>query len=135
MKLNFLTMLLAFAALTMYQTACPQTDRETLERVNRILQEAPIFDGHNDLPWVIRKKFGGDVESYDISVRAQFDTDIPRLREGMILALEPMLNIGTPDVCILEDNWTVVTADGQLSAHFEHTVAIADQGGIVLSQM
>ena len=59
----------------------------------------------------------------------------PRLREGMILALEPMLNIGTPDVCILEDNWTVVTADGQLSAHFEHTVAVADQGGIVLSQM
>jgi methionyl aminopeptidase len=59
----------------------------------------------------------------------------PRLREGMVLALEPMLNIGTSDVCILSDNWTVVTADGKLSAHFEHTVAVTDQGGIVLSQL
>ena len=55
--------------------------------------------------------------------------------QGMVLALEPMLNIGTHDVRILEDNWTVVTADGQLSAHFEHTVAVANQGGLVLSQM
>jgi methionyl aminopeptidase len=59
----------------------------------------------------------------------------PRLREGMILALEPMLNMGTYDVHILGDNWTVVTADGKLSAHFEHTVAVAAQGGIVLSQL
>ena len=58
----------------------------------------------------------------------------PRLREGMVLALEPMLNIGTSDVRILPDNWTVETADGKLSAHFEHTVSVADQGGIVLSQ-
>ena len=58
----------------------------------------------------------------------------PRLREGMVLALEPMLNLGTADVEILSDNWTVVTADGSLSAHFEHTVAVTDQGGVVLSQ-
>jgi methionyl aminopeptidase len=58
----------------------------------------------------------------------------PRLREGMVLALEPMLNIGTADVQILSDNWTVVTVDGKLSAHFEHTVAVAEHGGIVLSQ-
>jgi methionyl aminopeptidase len=59
----------------------------------------------------------------------------PRLREGMVLALEPMVNIGTSDVCILSDNWTVVTADGKLSAHFEHTVAVTEQGGMVLSQL
>lgn len=59
----------------------------------------------------------------------------PRLREGMVLALEPMLNIGTSDVCILSDNWTVVTADGKLSAHFEHTIAVAEHGGIILSQL
>jgi methionyl aminopeptidase len=59
----------------------------------------------------------------------------PRLREGMVLALEPMLNIGTADVEILSDNWTVITADGSLSAHFEHTVAVMDQGGVVLSQL
>jgi len=58
----------------------------------------------------------------------------PRLREGMVLALEPMLNIGTADVQILSDNWTVVTVDGKLSAHFEHPVAVAEHGGIVLSQ-
>ncbi len=58
----------------------------------------------------------------------------PRLREGMVLALEPMLNVGTADVQILSDNWTVVTVDGKLSAHFEHTVAVAEHGGIVLSQ-
>lgn len=59
----------------------------------------------------------------------------PRLREGMVLALEPMLNVGTADVSILSDNWTVVTADGELSAHFEHTVAVSENGGIVLSQL
>lgn len=59
----------------------------------------------------------------------------PRLRAGMVLALEPMLNMGTCDVRILGDNWTVVTADGKLSAHFEHTVAITEQGGVVLSQL
>jgi methionyl aminopeptidase len=59
----------------------------------------------------------------------------PRLRKGMVLALEPMFNMGTCDVHILSDNWTVVTADGKLSAHFEHTVAVAEHGGIILSQL
>jgi methionyl aminopeptidase len=59
----------------------------------------------------------------------------PRLREGMVLALEPMLNMGTFDVRILDDNWTVVTMDGKLSAHFEHTVAVTEEGGVVLSQI
>ncbi len=59
----------------------------------------------------------------------------PRLRAGMVLALEPMVNAGTSDVQILQDNWTVVTADGRLSAHFEHTITIAEHGGIILSQL
>jgi methionyl aminopeptidase len=59
----------------------------------------------------------------------------PRLRQGMVLALEPMFNMGTCDVHILSDNWTVVTVDGKLSAHFEHTVAVAEHGGIILSQL
>jgi methionyl aminopeptidase len=58
----------------------------------------------------------------------------PRLRPGMVLALEPMLNMGTCEVQILSDNWTVVTADGRLSAHFEHTITVAEDGGIILSQ-
>ena len=59
----------------------------------------------------------------------------PRLREGMVLAIEPMVNIGGSDVCILEDNWTVVTADGTLSAHFEHTITVTEAGGVVLSTL
>lgn len=59
----------------------------------------------------------------------------PRLREGMVLALEPMLNLGTCDVHILKDNWTVVTNDGKSSAHFEHTITVAEQGGLILSQL
>jgi len=59
----------------------------------------------------------------------------PRLRAGMVLALEPMVNMGTSDVRILQDNWTVITADGRLSAHFEHTITVAEHGGIILSQL
>jgi methionyl aminopeptidase len=59
----------------------------------------------------------------------------PRLKAGMVLAIEPMVNIGDADVEILRDGWTVVTADGQLSAHFEHTVAITDEGPQVLTAL
>jgi methionyl aminopeptidase len=59
----------------------------------------------------------------------------PRLKAGMVLAIEPMVNIGHADVEILDDGWTVVTADGQLSAHFEHTVAITDEGAQILTAL
>ena len=51
----------------------------------------------------------------------------------MALAIEPMFNLGTPDTALLEDGWTVVTADGRVSAHFEHTVAITKDGPKVLT--
>jgi len=57
----------------------------------------------------------------------------PRLQAGMVLAIEPMINAGTADVELLEDGWTVVTADRRLSAHFEHTVAIGDEGPEILT--
>lgn len=50
----------------------------------------------------------------------------PRLAEGMVLAIEPMVNVGRPAVKVLPDGWTAVTKDGSLSAHFEHTVAVTD---------
>jgi methionyl aminopeptidase len=59
----------------------------------------------------------------------------PRLKVGMVLAIEPMVNVGHADVEILDDGWTVVTADGQLSAHFEHTVAITDEGPQILTAL
>lgn len=58
----------------------------------------------------------------------------PRLKEGMVLAIEPMVNMGHWDVKILGDNWTTVTADGSLSAHFEHSVAILGAGPRILSR-
>ncbi len=57
----------------------------------------------------------------------------PRLRTGMVLAIEPMVNAGTHEVRILEDGWTAVTADGMPSAHFEHCVAVREHGGEILS--
>ena len=58
-----------------------------------------------------------------------------RLREGMVLAIEPMLNVGGCEVEIKEDGWTAVTRDGSLAAHFEHSVAITKDGPVVLSQI
>jgi methionyl aminopeptidase len=58
-----------------------------------------------------------------------------RLREGMVLAIEPMVNAGGPDVRIKDDGWTAVTRDGSRSAHFEHSVAVTRNGPYVLSQL
>jgi len=57
----------------------------------------------------------------------------PRLRPGMTIAIEPMVNAGGPDVKVLNDGWTVVTKDGQLSAHFEHTVLITESEPEILT--
>jgi methionyl aminopeptidase len=56
-----------------------------------------------------------------------------RLKPGMVLAIEPMVNAGSYEVKTLEDGWTTVTKDGSLSAHFEHTVAITEDGPVILS--
>lgn len=58
----------------------------------------------------------------------------PRLRAGMVLAIEPMVNSKGPGVRVLEDKWTAVTADGGFSAHFEHTVAVTTNGPWILSE-
>jgi len=58
----------------------------------------------------------------------------PRLLEGMVLAIEPMVNVGAPAVRVLEDEWTAVTADGSDSAHFEHTVAVTADGPWILTR-
>jgi len=68
------------------------------------------------------------VPNYEMKERGR------RLRSGMVLALEPMINCGGWQTRILSDGWTVVTADGSLSAHFEHTVAITESGSRVLTQ-
>jgi len=57
-----------------------------------------------------------------------------RLREGMVLAIEPMVNSGNPGTRVLDDKWTAVTADGSYSAHFEHCVAVTKDGPVILTQ-
>ncbi len=57
-----------------------------------------------------------------------------RLREGMVLAIEPMVNFGKPGTKVLADKWTAVTADGSFSAHFEHCVAVMREGPMILTQ-
>ena len=58
----------------------------------------------------------------------------PKLREGMVLAIEPMVNAGGPGVRVLEDKWTAVTEDGRPSAHFEHCVAVTREGPLILTE-
>ena len=58
----------------------------------------------------------------------------PRLKAGMVLAIEPMINAGGAEVKVLKDGWTAVTVDGSYSAHFEHTVAITKDGPVVLTR-
>lgn len=57
----------------------------------------------------------------------------PRLKEGMVLAVEPMLTLGRPDIYIHDNNWTVDTVDGSLSAHFEHTIVVTADGYEILT--
>lgn len=85
-----------------------------------------------------------DFVGHGIGRRLHEDPQVPnfglpdrgiRLREGMVLAIEPMLNVGGAEVHVKEDGWTAVTSDGSLSAHFEHSVAIVERGPYVLSQL
>lgn len=66
---------------------------------------------------------------------ANFDTGVrgPRLKTGMVIAIEPMINMGTHKVRVLDDGWTAVTADGKPSAHFEHSIVVREDGGEILS--
>jgi len=58
----------------------------------------------------------------------------PRLRDGMVLAIEPMVNVGRPETRLLDDKWTAVTEDGSASAHFEHCVAVTRSGPVILTE-
>jgi methionyl aminopeptidase len=71
----------------------------------------------------------------DPQVPNYYDGPKPRLRPGLVIAIEPMLNMGTHEVQVLADGWTAVTKDRRLSAHFEHSVAITDGDPIVLSRL
>ncbi len=103
--------------------------------VSAAIQERVERDGFS----VVREFVG-----HGIGKRLHEDPQVPnygqrdrgvRLREGMVLALEPMVNAGRPEVVVKEDGWTAVTKDGSRSAHFEHSVAVTDSGPYVLSKI
>jgi methionyl aminopeptidase len=84
-----------------------------------------------------------DFVGHGIGVHMHEDPQVPnfgqagkgmKLRAGMVIAIEPMVNAGKPDVMVLEDGWTAVTADGSMSAHFEHSVAVTATGSRILTE-
>lgn len=105
----------------------------TLGDIGAAVQEMVEADGFS----VVREFVG-----HGIGTRMHEDPQVPnygqrgkgtKLREGMVIAIEPMVNIGKPEVQVLEDGWTAVTQDGSLSAHFEHTVAVTRDGALILT--
>jgi methionyl aminopeptidase len=102
--------------------------------ISRAIQEHAERHGYS----VVRKFVGHGIgaslhEGPEVPNYVQDDAS-PRLIEGMVLAIEPMLNAGTHEVKILRDGWTVITADRRPSAHFEHSVAVTADGPLVLSR-
>jgi methionyl aminopeptidase len=128
-------------------TALMTATRESLEKA--IAQCVP-GNRLGDIGWAVQSH----VEPQGFSVVRQFvghgigremheDPHVPnygeagkgrRLSAGLVVAIEPMINAGTAEVLVKDDGWTAVTKDGSLSAHFEHSVAITDEGPIVLSR-
>jgi len=106
-----------------------------LGEVSAAIQERVERDGFS----VVR-----DFVGHGIGKRLHEEPQVPnfgnrdrgvRLRDGMVLAIEPMVNFGEPGVVIKDDGWTAVTKDGKRSAHFEHSVAVTEKGPFVLSQL
>ncbi|HLJ90954.1 MAG TPA: type I methionyl aminopeptidase [Candidatus Angelobacter sp.] len=106
---------------------------KTIGDVGAAVQEYVESNGFS----VVREFVG-----HGIGTRLHEDPQVPnygtrghgtRLREGMVLAIEPMVNIGKPGARVLEDKWTAVTEDGSYSAHFEHCVAVTRNGPMVLT--
>ncbi|MFT7537949.1 MAG: methionyl aminopeptidase [Lysobacterales bacterium] len=122
----------------------------TRNSLERGIEKAVVGSKLTDISHAIQKY----VEKQDLSIVREFvghgigrnlheDPEVPNfgpanrgpeLKEGMVLAIEPMVNIGTRETKILEDGWTVVTQDGKPSAHFEHCVAITKDGPEILTE-
>jgi len=106
----------------------------TLGDIGAAVQEVVEAEGFS----VVR-----DFVGHGIGTRMHEDPQVPnfgergrgmKLREGMVLAIEPMVNAGKPGVEVLKDGWTAITQDGSMSAHFEHTVAVTATGAMVLTK-
>jgi len=104
-----------------------------LQAVSRAIQETSEREGFSVVRVFVGHGIGTDmhedpqITNYDTGDRG------PRLKSGMVLAIEPMVNAGTHEVRVLKDGWTAVTADGRPSAHFEHSIVVREHEADVLS--
>lgn len=127
------------------QELVENTEKALYEGIKQIKPGARIGDisnaietyAHNHNLSVVEELVG-----HGIGYEMHEDPDVPNfgkkesgpiLKEGMVLAIEPMLNLGSKEVCMLDDDWTIVTNDGYPSAHFEHTVAVTKDGYEILT--
>jgi methionyl aminopeptidase len=122
----------------------------TKEALSRSIEQAVLGKRISDISCAIEEcakesKFSviREFVGHGIGLNLHEDPQIPnfgqpgmgvRLKEGMVLAIEPMISAGRPDIEILSDGWTAVTRDRSLSAHFEHTIAITGQGPEVMTE-
>jgi methionyl aminopeptidase len=111
------------------------TDGERMGKLSSVIQQTAEGAGFS----VVRSFVG-----HGIGKRLHEEPPVPnygqpesglRLRQGMVLAIEPMVNMGGYEVKMKDDGWTAVTSDGSLSAHFEHSVAITENGPYILSKL
>ena len=155
-SIDFAVCLNGFHADNAYTIACgevpPQTQKlldTTQESLYEAIKMAKVGNRLGDIGSAIQRyaeKRGysvvRDFVGHGVGAQMHEDPSVPnfgcpghgaRLLAGMTIAIEPMINMGTSDVSVLDDDWTVVTADRKLSAHFEHTIAITPEGPMILT--
>ncbi len=124
--------------------------RVTRESLDQAIEKVRLGNRLGDISaavqgWVEKNGFSvvREFVGHGIGTRMHEEPQLPnygkpgqgtRLQEGMVLAIEPMVNVGGPGVRVLDDDWTAVTADGSDSAHFEHTVAVTANGPWILTR-
>ncbi len=110
------------------------TPEHRLSDIGKTVQDFAEENGYSVVRDFVGHGIGTSMHE-DPQVPNYYDGPKPRLRPGLVIAIEPMLNVGTPEVLVLEDGWTALTRDKKLSAHFEHSVAITENGPYVLSRL
>jgi len=99
-----------------------------LHEVGRAVQKVAEAGGYSVVREYVGHAIGTEMHESPQVPNYWPGTPGPTLKEGMVFAIEPMVNVGTYETYMLEDGWSIMTQDGQLSAHFEHTIAVTDDG-------
>ena len=122
------------------------TEESLFEGLKAIKNGAHVGDiGYNVETYAKKHNLGvvKELVGHGVGSNLHEEPDVPNygkkntgivLKSGMVIAVEPMLNLGSADVCMLDDEWTIVTEDGSMSAHFEHTVLVTDDGYTILTK-